>query len=100
MFPWLKDKRFMRLDFYLPNNNIAIECQGIQHFTDVVFGNGCQTLQGIQRRDKLKKQLCNDNGINVIYYANYKFDFPYSVFTNKDEIIEYIKGIGNGTYTK
>lgn len=27
-FKWLKNKKNMRLDFYLPEFNIAIECQG------------------------------------------------------------------------
>lgn len=29
MFPWMGKKR---LDFFLPGKNIAIECQGVQHF--------------------------------------------------------------------
>ena len=31
-FEWLKNKNTMRLDFFLNNKNIAIECQGEQHF--------------------------------------------------------------------
>lgn len=99
-FTWLKDKRYLRLDFYLPNSNIAIECQGMQHFTNVLFGKGCETLQKIRHRDNLKKQLCDNNSIKLIYYANYHFDFPYNIFTDKDEMINYIKIIENDTSKK
>ena len=38
-FEWLKYKGNQYLDFYLPDYNIAIECQGIQHFKPVDFAN-------------------------------------------------------------
>lgn len=31
-FDWLKNIKSLKLDFYLPDYNTAIECQGIQHF--------------------------------------------------------------------
>ena len=37
-FLWLKNKREMPLDFYLPECNVAIECQGSQHY--LTKGNG------------------------------------------------------------
>lgn len=33
-FSWLKKQN---LDFYLPDYNIAIECQGIQHFEPLLL---------------------------------------------------------------
>ena len=39
----------LKLDFYLPEYNIAIECQGEQHFVPVPFGK--------MSEDKAKKQF-------------------------------------------
>ena len=74
-FEWLKYNKHMYLDFYLPDYNIAIECQGIQHFKPTGFGEKNQdTIQEMfkqtQIRDNLKKQLCIENNIKL-YYFNY-----------------------------
>ena len=42
------------------------------------------------RLDKLKKELCDANGINLLYYSDKNID--ESVITNKSEILEIIKG--------
>ena len=70
-FPWLKNKRKMPLDFYLPEYNIAIECQGIQHY--LTEGNGhftAESIKATQENDRLKYKLCKDHGI-PIYYIKY-----------------------------
>ncbi|MBR6516657.1 MAG: hypothetical protein IKT40_07340 [Bacilli bacterium] len=57
------------LDFYIPNNNIAIECQGKQH-----FGYGGWTnkfdFDKLFELDMLKNKLCAENGINLIYFSD------------------------------
>lgn len=66
----------MELDFYLPDNKIAIECQGEQHFRPVNFGSKTKSKEIYKNfikqktRDKKKKQLCDENGV-VLYYINY-----------------------------
>ena len=73
-FPWLKNKREMPLDFYLSKYNIAIECQGIQHY--LTKGNGHFKDEDIvvtQQNDKLKYSLCKEHGI-PIYYIKYNED--------------------------
>ena len=72
-FDWLKSSKKwpMFLDFYLPEYNIAIECQGIQHYMSE--GNGYFTTEGIkstQQNDVLKHTLCKEHGI-PIYYVSY-----------------------------
>ena len=74
-FSWLKYKNNLRLDFYLPDYNIAIECQGIQHFQPVNFsGEDKETLEKIfelsQKRDLIKKEKCSENKL-PLYYINY-----------------------------
>lgn len=83
-FDWLGSKR---LDFYLPKYNIGIECQGIQHFIDDHF---YEPLEITQKRDKIKKQLCDKNGIKLLYYSNLGIDYPYDVFENKEELLKEI----------
>ena len=80
----------LRIDFFLPDYNIAIECQGIQHFkpVDIFGGEEAFTIQKI--RDESKKKLCDKNNIRLIYYADYKYKFPYSVIKNKEELLETI----------
>ena len=58
---WLNNKS---LDFYLPTYNIAIECQGRQHF---ISDNFFKNIEEIIERDKRKKKLCNDNNIFILY---------------------------------
>lgn len=42
-FEWLKNEGQLRLDFYLPDYNIAIECQCEQHFKPIDFaGKGIE----------------------------------------------------------
>lgn len=72
------------LDFYLPDYNIAIECQGEQHFKPVDFGNkGEETtmkaFNRIQYLDERKKQICEDNGIRLLYFAKNNY--------NRDDLI-------------
>jgi hypothetical protein len=91
-FEWLKYKHDMTLDFYLPDYNVAIECQGRQHFEIVDWFGGEKGYNLIIKRDKLKRELCEKHGIKILYYANYKSDFPYKVYTDKDELLNDIKG--------
>ena len=53
-FDWLKYKNNLFLDFYLPEHNIAIECQGGQHFKSVDYFGGENEFKLIQERDKTK----------------------------------------------
>jgi hypothetical protein len=69
-FDWLRNKLPLELDFYLPKYNIAIECQGKQHFECVERFGGEQEFINVQYRDKIKKQLCEEHGVKL-FYINY-----------------------------
>lgn len=88
-FDWLGRQN---LDFYLPVHKVAIECQGLQHFQPIEFFGGIETFKKQEENDKLKKKLCENNNIKLIYYSNIK---------NSDDIItsisELLKIIKNGT---
>lgn len=64
-FKWLGRQS---LDFYLPKYNIAIECQGRQHFGEVPDFKGAETYEIIKQRDNKKKILCEKNGVKLFYY--------------------------------
>lgn len=71
-FDWLKNKISLSLDFYLPKYNIAIECQGRQHFTPVDKFGGINGFEGTLERDKIKKDLCEKNGVKLLYFCELK----------------------------
>jgi predicted nucleic-acid-binding Zn-ribbon protein len=69
-FNWLKNKNPLELDFYLPEYNIGIECQGMQHFVSIEYFGGKKKLKYTQNNDILKKQLCEEHGVRL-FYINY-----------------------------
>jgi len=63
------------LDFYLPDYNIAIECQGIQHFKPVDFGgkgekSANELFEKNKERDDKKLKKCLSNNIEMIYVVD------------------------------
>lgn len=89
----------MTLDFYLPDYNIGIECQGIQHFEPTKHFEENDVLLD---RDRVKYFLCKDNNINILYIVT---DMRYNpslsedvdiynednLFTSTDEMFDLIK---------
>lgn len=88
------------LDFYIPDYNIGIECQGAQHFEKDYYNRKHQDPEfknyyKVVERDQRKNKLCKENGVNLVYYFDkyfndkYQFDNPY--FNNIEDLITYIK---------
>ena len=93
-FDWLRDKKPMPLDFYLPEYNVAIECQGEQHFKNREFFNNYPFEKRIEM-DLLKNRLCLENGVKLLYYSS-KYSVPkdwdkYDVICSKTKLLEKIK---------
>jgi hypothetical protein len=61
-----KNIRKLSFDFYLPNYNICIEYDGIQHFKQTNWRNGILNLKKTQERDEIKNKYCSDNKIKLI----------------------------------
>lgn len=87
MFPWLK---MQRLDFYLPDYNIAIEYQGEQHFKPVKYFGGEKRFIDRKERDNRKKKLCEQNGVDIIYVSFYK-RAPDDIIKTEENLINKIK---------
>ena len=71
-FKWLGRQS---LDFYLPDYNVGIECQGRQHFFPIDFaGKGvewaCKQFDKLIKRDKRKKALCEKHGVKLLYFGD------------------------------
>ena len=70
-----------RLDFIIKNKNIAIECQGEQHFRPVDFANkgdkwANESFEKNLLRDSYKNSLCKKKGIKLLYYIPKKNTIP------------------------
>ena len=93
-FDWLKYKDNLYLDFYLPEYNIAIECQGEQHFSKFRWEKNDEKLKLRQNRDKVKQFLCEKiHNIKIIFYGKKKYN--ENIITNKNNLIEIIKKYEN-----
>ena len=53
-------------DFYLPDHNLCIEYDGIQHFKPIIQFGGDIEFKKVQLRDKIKTKYCNDNNIKLL----------------------------------
>lgn len=95
----------LELDFYLPLLNIGIECQGEQHFIMKTFGGkdeekNLKRFAEQQERDNRKKQLCQEKGIELIYFLDKEYNSfmtETDIYFNKFEnLLNYIKNKSNG----
>jgi hypothetical protein len=56
----------LKFDFYLPENNVCVEYDGIQHFKPIKQFGGEKEFLKTQARDVIKNEYCNKNGIYLI----------------------------------
>ena len=54
-----------KIDFYLPDYKVGIECQGIQHFKENFFNTSLETNL---KRDIKKYKKCKENNIKILYF--------------------------------
>lgn len=92
-FPWLGQKR---LDFYLPDYKIAIECQGEQHYKPIDFFGGEERFLTSLKRDKSKKESCKNNGVKLLYFSKLMEENKRDsdTFFNTNELLKEIKKYG------
>jgi hypothetical protein len=68
-FKWLGRQH---LDFYLSDYNVAIECQGEQHYRSVDRWGGNEGFKKRKKLDKNKFRLCNEHNIKIYYIGYYE----------------------------
>ena len=92
-FDWLKKVNHLKLDFFLPEYNVAIECQGIEHFEERERFGGEKYLKEVIDRDKVKKEKCELNNIKMYYFTKCKkyINENENIYLNKDKLVKKIK---------
>lgn len=74
VFENLKDKKYLRYDFYLPEKNLLIELNGKQHYEWIPFFHKTRKDFLLQKHhDWLKRKFARDNGLKLVvipYHEN------------------------------
>lgn len=65
-FDECKNIKCLHFDFYLPEYNICIEYDGIQHFEPVDYFGGKDKFKQLQYNDSIKTTYCNLNNIPLL----------------------------------
>lgn len=60
------DKIPLRFDFFIPELNLCIEYDGIQHYQPVKYFGGIKKFEDTVRKDSIKNRFCKDNGIKLL----------------------------------
>lgn len=81
IFKDLKNKGYLRFDFYLPELNTAIEFQGEQHYVPREYWGGQKYLEILKENDNLKREYCLKNSIKEI-------EIPYTELRNIYNILQ------------
>ena len=88
-FEWLKKEKYLHYDFFLEDYNIAIECQGLQHFKPIKYFGGVKSLEKQQEYDLYKKNKSKENNITLLYFSDKKYSDE--IITDKYNILKYLK---------
>lgn len=75
-FEGLKSRKgkSLKFDFYLPQFNLCIEYQGVQHYSPQEHFGGVENFKEQLDRDERKRKYCNDNNIEL---WEIKYDIPF-----------------------
>ena len=61
-------------DFYLPQCNVLVECQGIQHYEPIEYFGGEEQFAIQQEHDKRKREYAEKNGYKLLEIWYYDYD--------------------------
>lgn len=77
-----KYKEPLPFDFYLPDLNMCIEYDGIQHYEVVELFGGIQGFKIRKKRDLIKNEYCNSYGIKLL-----RISYKYNTY---DKVCSYL----------
>jgi hypothetical protein len=81
------------IDIYIPQLSIGIEYQGAQHYEkQLAYSQDHDQFKKNKERDEMKKNLCTENGVLLIYW-------PYSKKITAFELYKIIKQVTNVDFT-
>lgn len=64
-FEKCKNKKILIYDFFIPELNICIEFDGIQHYIPIDFFGGVDGFESLKINDDIKNNFCIENGIEL-----------------------------------
>ena len=70
------------MSFFLPNDSIIIEFNGLQHYGAVDFWGGEKVFQKQKNRDETVRMYCKDNNIRLL-------EIPYTKMGDINILIEH-----------
>jgi hypothetical protein len=71
------DDSYHWFDVYIPDYNLMVEFQGLQHFSPIKFFGGKKYFKILQKKDLQKKLYCEKNNINLLtIHYNDKKNIP------------------------
>lgn len=79
-----KDKAILSFDFYLPNYNLLIEFQGLQHERFIPYYH--KTIDNFDKqklRDNIKRQWAKDNNIQLLEISYKEIDEIQNILFNQ-----------------
>lgn len=80
-FERCRNKRKLPFDFYIPEKNLIIEYDGVQHFKPIKRFGDIVNFKETQRIDAIKTKFCETHGILLLR-------IPYTEFKNIHNILE------------
>lgn len=66
-----RNKKPLPFDFYIPELNICIEFDGIQHFEPIDFFGGTESFIITKNNDKIKEEYCLKNDVKLLRIPYY-----------------------------
>jgi hypothetical protein len=82
-FEGLTNKIKLRFDFYIPDKNLCIEYNGIQHYKPIDYLGGDVRFINQQENDNIKREFCRNNNISLL-------EISYLEFKKIDNLLEFI----------
>ena len=66
IFELCKNKKYLPFDFYLPEQNLLIEYDGLQHFKSINYWGGDAGFNLRQNNDNIKNNFAKNNNIGLL----------------------------------
>jgi len=72
----------LSFDFYLPEYNMCVEFDGIQHFKSIEYFGGEKKFLYTKENDKIKNEYCKNNNIRLLRIPYNKYKKIENIITN------------------
>ena len=82
------------IDIFIPDINVGVEYQGIQHFKPIRYFGGSKKYEYTISKDKEKFEKCKNNGIKLFYFStekNIPIDYFDKIYSDNNKLLEEIK---------